>query len=155
MFVKFLKVFIPLEDSIKRLANFDEILYDNLRDFCLNKCGDFYHLVKISRKIKNFQIRNLNTKIRRISLQTIGFVYTRMIEFPNTNFLINTFITNGFIKAVHRLTTIKVNLDHSHVTKKIHGYARNLCNQKLRENQDFFSCLTELDCLYANLKICK
>ena len=114
MFTKFLKVFILLEDSIKQFTNFDEIVGKDLRDFFPNNCGEFDDLEEISKDIKNFQIKNSITKIR-VTRQTIAFVYTRMMNFPNSNFSISTFTMNGFIQAVHRLTTNKVNLHHSHV----------------------------------------
>ena len=66
-----------------------------------------------------------------------------MMDFRNTNFSISTFATNGFIQAVHQLTITKVNLHHSHVTKEIYSYAHDFCNQKVRENQHFFSCLAQ------------
>lgn len=64
-----------------------------------------------------------------------------MMDFQITDFSISTFTTNGFIQAVYRLTTTKINFHHSHVTQKNHGNAKDFCNQKVRENQDFFLCL--------------
>ena len=114
MFTKFLKVFILLEDSIKQFTNFNEIVDEDLRDFFPNNLGEYDDLEEISKDMKNFQIKNSITKIR-VTQQTIAFVYTRMMNFPNSDFSISTFTMDGFIQALHRLTTNKVNLHHSHV----------------------------------------
>lgn len=83
IFTKFLKVFILLGDSIKRLTNFDEMLEEDLRDFCLNNCGEFDDLKKTARDIEKFQTKNSVTKFKIVTPQTISFVYTHMKNFPN------------------------------------------------------------------------
>ena len=65
-------------------------------DFCLNNCAKYDDLEEVLIEVKNFQIKKSTTKTKRITQQTIVFFYTRMMNFPNSNFWISTFTTNGF-----------------------------------------------------------
>ena len=65
-------------------------------DCCLNNCGEYDDLEEVLIEVTNFQIKKSTTKTKRVTQQTIVFFYTRMMNFPNSDFWISTFTTNGF-----------------------------------------------------------
>ena len=62
------------------------------------------------------------------------------MDFPEGRFDYVTLMTINFFENVHRFINIKINLHHSHVTGRIHGYVYDFCNLKVRENESQFSC---------------
>ena len=74
-------------------------------------------------------------------MQIIGFVFTHMMDFPNSDFSVKTFTAANIFEGLHYITAVKLQLHHWHITEKIHGYPHDFCNQKVGENQDFFPCL--------------
>ena len=62
-------------------------------------------------------------------------------EIPTHTFIFETITTHGFFENIYKLINFKVHNHHSHVTGKIVGYAHDICNMKVRENQVGFSCI--------------
>ena len=68
------------------------------------------------------EIKNLvKTKIPKFNLQLYTFVYDKLIDFPESDFVFDTITTDNFFRNVHRMLKVKVRLHHSHVTGKIFG----------------------------------
>ena len=55
VFLKLTKVFLLLEDSIKRLADIDDITDKDLKNFCENNCVESDKLPKLPEEIKRFE----------------------------------------------------------------------------------------------------
>ena len=64
-----------------------------------------------------------------------------MMDFPNSDLLMSAFTSAKFFEGLYHLTTVKLHLHHSHATGKIHGYAHDFRNLKVKGNQHLFSCL--------------
>ena len=65
------------------------------------------------------------------------------MDFPNSDFLFNTFFLLFLcFEGWHCITTVKLHVHHSHAKGKIWIYAHDFCNQKVREIQKLFSCLS-------------
>ena len=86
VFLEFTKVFLLLEDSIKRMIYFDEITEKDLKDFCEKDCAEFNNFPERLEQIKKFKVKNISKKISRLTIQLMGFVYTRMMNFSNSDF---------------------------------------------------------------------
>ena len=71
----------------------------------------------------------------------ITFGYTRMMQFPDENLSIQNIVTKILFKNVNNLIIVKIHLHNSHITTKLHGYAHDYCNWKVRENRKFFTCV--------------
>ena len=52
-----------LEDSIKRLTDFDVIIAKDLTDFCENDCTEFDKFPELLEEIKKFEVKNVSKKI--------------------------------------------------------------------------------------------
>ena len=68
---------------------------------------------------------------------TITFVYSSIIDFPQNKFEIKTVVTKEFFNNVRNLIYGGYVIHHSHVTDEIIGYAHDFCNEKIRENTYF------------------
>ena len=55
VFLKLTKVFLLLEDSIRRLADIDDITDKDLKNFCENNCVESDKLPKLPEEIKRFE----------------------------------------------------------------------------------------------------
>lgn len=86
VFLEFTKVFLLLEDSIKRMIYFDEITEKDLKDFCEKDWAEFNNFPERLEQIKKFKVKNISKKISRLTIQLMGFVYTRMMNFSNSDF---------------------------------------------------------------------
>ena len=92
--------------------------------------------------IEEVEIKNLvKTKIPKFNLQLYAFVYGKLIDFPESDFVFDTIRTDNFFRNVHRMLKFKVNLHHSHVTGKIFGCAHDFCNWKTRDYKTEISVL--------------
>ena len=56
------------------------------------------------------------------------FIYTKIIDFPDDDFVIPNIVTEIFFESVNNVMIVKIHLHHLHVTGKIHDYAHNICN---------------------------
>ena len=79
---------IFLEDIINGSPNFDEIVNDNLRAFRERDCAEFLDFIKILDEVKKVKIKNKNCRIPKVTLQIIGFVYNKIMDFPISDFAI-------------------------------------------------------------------
>ena len=112
-FQKFLKIFILLEDNVNDLTDFDQIVDDDLKNFCEHDCAELLD------KIKKLEIKTYNKKKPKLTLQYIGFFYSQIMDFPNSEFSFKLLLLLIFL---HRITKVKLYLHHSHVTGKIYGH---------------------------------
>lgn len=128
-----------MEDKIQHSTDFEDVVHEDLKNFCQNNCGEFDTFPEILAEIRKFEVKKVNKKISKLTLQIMGFAYTRMIGFPNSDLLISAFASAKFFEDLHHLTTGKLNLHHSHATEKIHGY--DFRNLKVKGNQHFVSSL--------------
>ena len=74
-------------------------------------------------------------------LQLYAFVYQRIMNFPQTKFECETVTTGNLFEYVHQIINVKIHLHHSHVTRKIIGFAHDFCNLQVRENEDVIPCI--------------
>ena len=63
------------------------------------------------------------------------------MDFPVSNFSIQTFSSANFLEHLFHIITVKVHLHYFHVAGEIHGYSHDLCNHKVREKRNFISCI--------------
>lgn len=92
---------------------------------------------------KKLKSKHILKKILKFTLKFICFAYTRIMDFPNSDFLFNTFFLLFLcFEGWHCITTVKLHVHHSHAKGKIWIYAHDFCNQKVREIQKLFSCLS-------------
>ena len=97
-------------------------------------------LEELRSKIDSVEIKSIiksttGKKIPRFNLKLYTFVYDAMIDFPQPNFMYDTIRSNNFLRNVHRLIKVKVHVHHSHITRKILGYAQDFCNWSVCENK--------------------
>lgn len=92
-----------MEDSIKRLTDFDDIIDKDLKDFCDNECAEFDKFPELLEEIKNFEVKNACKKTSRLTMQIMSFVYTCMMDFPNSDFSIKTLISARFLEYLHHI----------------------------------------------------
>ena len=50
------------------------------------------------------------------------------MHFPKINFEIKTVTTSNLFEFAHKIINVKINLHHSHITRKIIGYVHDFCN---------------------------
>ena len=74
------------------------------------------------------------------TLQVKSFVYTRLMNFPSSNFSIQNLTLPNFFESIHHIMIAKLSFFHSHITRKNHGFAHDFCNRKVRGNLSFFTC---------------
>ena len=103
--------------------------------------GEFDTFPEILAEVRKFEVKKVSKIISKLTLQIMGFVYTCMMDSPNFGFLISAFTFAKFLEGLNHLTTFKLYLHHSHVIGKIHRHAHDFCNLKVKESQNFFSCL--------------
>ena len=123
-----MKNVILLEDNINEGRNFNELIIDDLRNFCERDCAEFLDFIEILDEVKKFEIENKNYKILKLTLQVIVFIYSRIMEFPISDFIIETFTFNNFFESVYQTTNVKLDVHHFHFTDCIHGYTHDFCN---------------------------
>ena len=141
-FVRFLRITVSLQNAFKINEKFDECFDDGLLNFCRNNCAHCPDFGEIKELISDVKIKNKsNTKISKFTVQTNAFVYRRLIDFPQGKFDYETVTTLNIFESVRRIIDVKKHLHDSHVTGKIIGYAHDLCNMKVRENQNQFTCI--------------
>ena len=94
--------------------------------------------------LKNIKIyRNKNTTLRR---KAFALMHSRYIDFPISVHDVKKYASSSFFSDIAAvfLDSYK-GIHYSHVTRKIHGYAHNFCNQKVREltknSAQYFSCI--------------
>ena len=123
-----MKNVILLEGNINEGRNFNELIIDDLRSFCERDCAEFLDFIEILDEVKKFEIENKNYKILKLTLQVIVFIYSRIMEFPISDFIIQTFTFNNFFESVYQITNVKLDVHHFHFTDCIHGYTHGFCN---------------------------
>ena len=65
---------------------FDEITEKDLKDFCEKDCAEFNNFPERLEQINKFKVKSISKKISRLTIQLMGFVYTRMMNFSNSDF---------------------------------------------------------------------
>lgn len=123
-----MKNVILLEDNINEGWNFNELIIDDLRNFCKRDWAEFLDFIEFLDEVKKFEIENKNYKIPKLTLQVIGFIYSRTMEFPISDFTIQTFTFNNFFESIYQIINVKLNVYHFHVTDCIHGCTQDFCN---------------------------
>ena len=114
-FEKFLKIIIFLEDLINNSSNFDDITNKILRKFCKEKWTEFSDFDELLCKIGEMKIKINNKKIPKLTLQMIGYIYSRIMQFPVSDFSVETFTSNKFFENVYYFINVKIHLHYSHV----------------------------------------
>ena len=84
--------------------------------------------------------KNKKSEIVKLTLQIIGFVDSKLMDFPVSEFTIQTFTSNNLFEDIYKIINVKIHLYLSHVTGKIFGCADNFCNRKVTGHQTGFSC---------------
>ena len=105
--MKFVKIYILLENATNKDDKLAEIINDDLKIFvkdCAN-CSDFGHILEA---IHRFEIQKNNKKIYKRALQIMGFVYTRIMHFPTIDFCIPNIITTNLVDLDVWQTTLLV-----------------------------------------------
>ena len=121
-FQKFLTISIYLEDSLNTLTEFHKCSNDKLITFSIEKCEDCDDFKEMKEAIKDITIKNKRgSKISKFVLQIYGFVYQRVMDFPQGYFDYETLTTNGLFDSVHKIINVKTHLHHSHITRNIIG----------------------------------
>ena len=115
-----MKNVILLEENINEGWNFNELIIDDLRNFCERDCAEFLDFIEILDEVKKFEIENKNYKILKLTLQVIGFIYSRIMEFPISDFTIQTFTFNNFFESVYQIINVKLDVHH--------GCTQDFCN---------------------------
>lgn len=143
VFLKFTEVFILLENNIQRLTDFEDIVDQYLKNFYQNNCRKFDTFPEILEEVKKFEVKRIGKKMSKLTLQIMGFaytrmimsfVYTRMMDFKKSDFLISAFVCTKFFEGLRHLTIVKLHLHHSRVNGKIHGYTHGFCNLNFAHN---------------------
>ena len=143
-FSRFLRIAIYLQNSLTRIQEFSDSVYDELIDYCSELCKDCENFLEIKERISAVKIKSTpQSKIPKSTLQIYAFVYQRIMDFPHCKFDYETVTTNDLFIYVHKIINVKIHLHHSHVkfSGKILGCAHDFCNEKVRENKDIFSCV--------------
>lgn len=145
MLCKFLKITILLLNALNKYEEFNKCFDDeDLSNFRYQTCADWDNFEEIKEAIVSVEVKhNLRIKIPKFTLQIYAFVYQKLMDFPTGNCRFVEFerlTTLDLFENVHRAINVKIHLHHSHGTGKIHGYAYDFCNIKIRENQTLFSC---------------
>ena len=84
----------------KKTVNFSDITDSNLREFCKTYWSE-YSIDDLIDQIKQVEIKNRNTKIPKFTLQFHRFVYTRLMDFPVSDFNFETIITKNFLEDIY------------------------------------------------------
>ena len=143
-FSRVLRIAIYLQNSLIRIQEFSDCVYDELIDFCSELCKDCENFLEIKETISAVEIKNApQSKIPKSTLQIYAFFYQRIMGFPHCKFDYETLTTSDLFIYAHKIINVKIHLHHSHVTGKILGYAHDFCNEKVRENKDIFSCVEQ------------
>ena len=143
-FSRVLRIAIYLQNSLIRIQEFSDCVYDELIDFCSELCKDCENFLEIKETISAVEIKNTTqSKIPKSTLQIYAFVYQRITGFPHCKFDYETLTTSDLFIYAHKIINVKIHLHHLHVTGKILGYAHDFCNEKVRENKDIFSCVEQ------------
>ena len=141
-FSRFLRVAIYLQNCLNRIQEFSDCVYDELIEFCMEFCKDCENFLEIKVRISAVEIKNTpQSKILKSTLQLFAFVYQRIMDFPQGKFDYETLTTYDLFIYIHKIINVKIHLHHSYVTGKVIGYVHDFCNEKIRENQDIFSCV--------------
>ena len=92
---------------------------------------------EIKNNINKTETKNaLSTTHRNVpnfNLKIYAHVYDELVCFPRSDIDYETITTNKFFTNVHQLIRGKLHLYHSHITRKIFGYAYDFCNTILVE----------------------
>ena len=137
-FVKFLRVVIFLQNALNCFSTIDNTLLESCRNECLG-CSNFDD---IKNEINDVDIKNIgNSKISKFTLQIYSYAYKKLMDFSRARFDYQTLTTSGFFETIYKIINVKIHLHHSHVGRKIYGYAHDFCNMKVRENQTSFTCI--------------
>ena len=112
---------------------------------CVEKfIGDFLDspvsFKEISDQIEVLKIKNVNfNKTAQTFLyQIIGFVYSKIMCHPNDEFEVSTIVTKNFFSNIIDFMHGKIGLHHSYMTDEIKKFGHSFCNQKVRENKNYF-----------------
>ena len=119
--------------------------FDNkdLSAFYQQICADCENFEELKEAIVSIGVKhNARIKLPKFTLQIYTFVYQRLMDFSTTGKFAESeaLITLNLFQNVHRVISVKVHLNHYHVIGKIHGYAHNFCNMKVRENSQIQFC---------------
>ena len=127
--------------ELKSANFFSDIDDELLQDFLMEYCNAYEYSIDelVENEIKKFEVKhNKAMKIPKFTLQLYSFLYDCLMNFPELKFdEVKTITTKGFMQELHRVVNYKVHIHHSHVTGRIHGYAHDFCNWKIRENYLF------------------
>ena len=122
------------------LNNFNKNDFINLatEQFVEDKfAGD--EINEIKNTINQTEIKNaLSTthgNVPKFNLEIYAYVYDELVCFTGSDIDYETITTNKFFTNVHRLIRGEFHLHHSHITRKIFGYAHDFCNTAYREDQ--------------------
>ena len=119
------------------IADIEEFDFET-KSFIENECSGLT-LDDQRKNIEEVEIKNVvKTKIPKFNLLLYTFVYNKLIDFVESDFVFNTITTDNFFRNVHRMLKVKVHLHHLHVTGKIFGYAHDFWNWKIRGNKPKF-----------------
>ena len=92
---------------------------------------------EIKNTINKTEIKNaLSTthgNVPKFNLKIYAYVYDELVCFPRSDIDYETITTNKFFTNVHRLIRSKFHLHHSHITRKIFGYAHDFYNTTIVE----------------------
>ena len=90
---------------------------------------------EIKNSINKTEIRNaLSTiygNVPKFNLKIYAYAYDELVCFPRSDIDYETIATNKFFTNFHRLIRGKFHLHHSHIMRKIIGYAHDFCNTTL------------------------
>ena len=141
-----------LQNSINTVVEFSDCPHEELIDFCSEFCRECEDFLDIKERLSALEIKNNpRSKIAKSTLQLYAYVYQKIIGFPRSKFDYETLTTSDLFIFVHKIINVKIHLHHSHITGKIFGYARDFCNEKVRENREAFSLITFLASIYIFL----
>ena len=89
-------------------------------------------------KLKILRLKNAKWEDRKYFKlnNTITFVYSSIMDFPQNKFEIKTVVTKEFFNNVRDLIYGEYVIHHSHVTGEIIGYTHDFCIKKIRENNN-------------------
>ena len=134
-FEEFIMVCIGL---LALLNNFSRNNFINLatEEFVGDKfAGD--QINEIKNTINQTEIKNALSQtyenVPKFNLKFCAYDYDELVSFQRSDIEYEMITPNNFFRKVHRLIKSKFHLHHSHITRKIFGYAHDFCNTTLIE----------------------
>ena len=62
-----------MEDKIQHSTDFEDVVHEDLKNFCQNNCGEFDTFPEILAEIGKFEEKKVNEKTSKLTLQIMGF----------------------------------------------------------------------------------